>query len=65
VTDPNTATKQCMKVAAISTGPAAKLRVGGQPVILSTLAGTTDGTPPPIGAPLGGATPNQTKLQAS
>ena len=39
-------------------------RVGGMPVILDILAGTTDGTPPPTGASFSAAAANQTKLQA-
>ncbi len=62
--DPNTATKHCTAVAGILSGPATRLTVGGKPVVLETLTGSTDGTPPPTGAALGPATASQTKLQA-
>jgi hypothetical protein len=71
VTDPNTGTKQCLTVAAVSGGEASKLKVNGQPVLLETLSGTTDGTgpkppDPPPALPNGiKATANQTKLTAS
>jgi hypothetical protein len=66
VDDPNTSTTKCRKVATILKAPAAKLKVGGQAVILDTLTGMTNGTPPPppLGAELGTAVANQTKLQA-
>jgi hypothetical protein len=65
--DPNTSTTKCRTVAAIIKGPAVKLKVGGQPVILDTLTGMTNGTPPPppLGPPLDTAVANQTKLGAS
>jgi hypothetical protein len=62
--DPNTSTKHCTSVASVLSGPATRLTVGGKPVVLDTLTGTTDGTPPPTGAALGPASANQAKLQA-
>ena len=40
---------KCSKVATVTAGPAARLTVGGTAVVLDSLAGTTDGLPPPIG----------------
>jgi hypothetical protein len=46
---PNTTTsKQCTNVASVTGGTSSKLRVGGEPVLLASLAGTTDGLPPPL-----------------
>jgi hypothetical protein len=59
VTNTNSGTKQCLTVASAS-GTAAKLKVGGKAVALSTLTGSTDGTTPTLSA-----TANQTKLKAS
>src|SRR5689334_2435813 len=46
----------CLKVLTITAGQAGKLTVGGRPVLLATLVGTTDGTPaavpPASGLPL-------------
>ncbi|MCG5072059.1 hypothetical protein [Paraburkholderia tagetis] len=58
--------KPCTTVASVTGGPAAKLQAGGQPVMLDTLAGTTDGmvgkvTPQTLLAGIAG----QTKLTAS
>ncbi len=60
-----TATK-CMTVASVTAGTSAKLQAGGQPVMLDTLAGTTDGmvgkvTPQTLLS----ATAGQSKLTAS
>ena len=63
VTDPNTSTLKCATVAAVTAGQATKLKVGGAAVLLDTLAGTTNGTPPPTGATLS-ATAGQAKLRA-
>ncbi len=62
--DTNTGTLKCRLVAAVTTGAASKLTIGGAPVFLDTLAGTTNGNlgappPPPISATAG-----QTKLTA-
>jgi hypothetical protein len=38
----------CLKVLTITAGQAGKLTVGGRPVLLATLVGTTDGTPPAV-----------------
>lgn len=38
----------CLKVLTITAGQAGKLTVGGRPVLLATLTGTTDGTPPAV-----------------
>jgi hypothetical protein len=61
--------KQCTTVAAVATGEATKLKVGGQAVLLDSLTGTTDGTGEP-GSPLPPASPlkasaGQSKLTAS
>jgi hypothetical protein len=45
--DPTHGIKKCVTVVAVTGGKAAKLAVGGVPVLLSTLAGTTDGVVPP------------------
>lgn len=52
--------KPCTGVTAIITGRSLKLTVGGSPVLLDTLTGTTDGVPPGTLA----VTANQTKLTA-
>lgn len=49
VPDPNTSTVKCTSVTTISDGRAQKLTIGGQPVMLDTLAGKTSGTVPPEG----------------
>jgi hypothetical protein len=54
----------CHRLASVSAGFSRRLRVGQRPVLLSTLAGLTDGTPPPTGAPLPPPVANQTKLTA-
>ena len=38
--------KPCMTVVAMSVGAAISLKVGGQPVLLETASGTTDGVTP-------------------
>lgn len=43
-TVPSSGTTKCTKVDAVSVGSATKLTVGGQPVILDTVRGRTDGT---------------------
>ena len=53
--------KPCTAVSSVTTGEATKLQAGGQPVMLDTLGGTTDGNP--VG-PLG-ADASQDKLTAS
>lgn len=58
-TNTNSGTKQCLTVSSAS-GTAAKLKVGGAAVALSTLTGQTDGSTPALSA-----TANQTKLKAS
>jgi len=52
------------KVLALTTGKASKLKVGGKPVLLSTLTGTTNGLPTAPGAQLK-VSADQTKLTAS
>lgn len=57
--------KPCLKVSAVNSGEATKLTIDGRPVMLETLAGTTDGmvtkvTPQPLLA----AMANQMKLTA-
>jgi hypothetical protein len=50
---PLPANVQCHRVVTVTKGRA-KLRVGGLPVMLSSLTGTTDGTPPDrLAAPVG------------
>ncbi len=39
--------QKCLKVSGVIIGESSKLRVGGVPVMLSTLAGLTNGFPPP------------------
>jgi hypothetical protein len=66
--NPNTGALQCKHVVTVTGGTSSKLRVGGQPVLLASLAGTTDGVPPPPLAPpsrLGSAQAGQTKLRAT
>jgi hypothetical protein len=53
--------KPCTKVASVTAGAAAKLTAGGQPVLLETAQGLTDGTPPQWRVVSAG----QTKLRAS
>lgn len=65
-TPPSSTAIPCLFVKAVSAGAALKLKIGGQPVMLETLKGSTDGT-------VGGVTPqlslaavaNQLKLQES
>src|SRR5689334_6568307 len=45
-TPASSTTKPCTTVIAVAAGRAIKLKVAGQPVILDTLAGATDGNPP-------------------
>lgn len=59
-TAPSSTTKPCTSVLAVGVGRALKLRVGGQPVLLDTLVGSTNGVPPGT-LP---ATAGQTKLEA-
>lgn len=66
-TDPNTGTKSCTSVVSVSTGKSAKLTVNGQPVLLESLGGATDGTGPSPAVPPTNAlmaSANQTKLTA-
>lgn len=63
--DPNTGTKHCTKVTTVSVGQSSKLTVGNVSVLLDVLAGFSDGTPPPTGAPLLPAVANQTRLRAA
>jgi hypothetical protein len=44
---PPSTRKQCTKVSSFIQGEATKLKVGGVPVMLHTLAALTDGLPPP------------------
>jgi len=57
-TDPNTSSKQCLKVDSAS-GTSAKLKVNGTPVVNSNFSGSTDGSINALSA-----APNQTKLKA-
>jgi hypothetical protein len=65
--DPNTGSKPCTTVIAVTGGTASKLAVGGLPVLCESLAGSTDGTKPltpPSPAGLSAAA-GQSKLTAS
>ena len=57
--------KPCTAVSAVTAGQSLKLKVGGQPVMLATLKGSTDGMVAKI-APqiLLAGLPNQTKLNS-
>jgi hypothetical protein len=65
--NPNAGTKQCAHVTAVTGGTSSKLRVGGQPVLLASLTGTTDGLPPPPppASQLGPAVAGQATLRAT
>ncbi len=56
--------KPCTLATAVSAGQAVKLTVGRQPVMLDTLAGTTDGVSS-VKPPALSATAAQTKLSAN
>jgi hypothetical protein len=45
-TPSSSSTKPCTSVLTVVGGEAGKLRVGGNPVMLDTIGGTTDGVPP-------------------
>jgi|GEM_PF-1146768 len=66
ITGPNST--PCSLVSGVTTGESLKLRAGGQPVMLDTLKGTTDGKlqgdVPPTPQPKLAATAGQAKLQA-
>lgn len=64
VVDPNTGTKLCTLVVSL-TPPSlsTKLQVGGAPVVLSTLGGTTDGTVGGVLQSLVSVTVQQTRLK--
>lgn len=57
-----TGTVQCTAVASLAGGGAARLSVGGRPVLLETLGGVTNGSPPGVLTVLA---PGQTTLRAS
>jgi hypothetical protein len=59
-TQQSNSTKPCASVTSLTSGTASKLRIGGQPVLLQGIAGTTDGNPPGQLA----STANQSKLKA-
>jgi len=65
VDNSNTATLKCKSVSSATAGQSAKLTVDGVSVLLDVLAGFTNGTPPPTGAPLLPPTANQTRLRAA
>ncbi|MEV0825098.1 hypothetical protein [Nonomuraea rubra] len=65
VDKPDQAIKKCRKVTSVSAGQSSKLTVGHTSVLLAGLAGLTDGTPPPTGAPLLPADAKQNRLRAS
>jgi hypothetical protein len=63
---PSDKSSKCTQVSSVTAGRATKLKAGGRPVMLDSLAGQTDGklesvTPQPLLA----ATAGQTKLTAS
>ena len=62
---PSTATLKCRIVSSATAGQSAKLTVEGVSVLLDVLAGLSNGTPPPTGAPLLPPTVNQTRLRAA
>jgi hypothetical protein len=62
--DPQTSTLRCKSVALVTTGESSKLRGGKTSVLLATLAGFSDGTPPQ-NAKLPPASANQTRLRAA
>jgi hypothetical protein len=62
--DSNSGSKQCTSVAEVSSGEASKLKAGGQPVMLETLAGSTDGTVTGMPQKLLSGQAQQTKLSA-
>ena len=61
--DTNAPSTKCRTVATAS-GTATKLKVGGKPVVLESLSGTTDGTPPPTGATISVVNAGHSKLKA-
>jgi hypothetical protein len=61
--DTNTPSTKCRTVVTAN-GTSTKLKVGGQPVVLDSLSGTTDGTPPPTGASFSVSDAGHTKLKA-
>lgn len=63
--DPNTSTLQCRLVASVTAGQSSRLTVRGTSVLLATLAGVSNGTPPPTGAALAPPSANQTRLRAA
>lgn len=67
VDDVNTATKHCTSLSSVTVGRKSRLTVGGVSVLLASLAGFTDGTPPPppAGIPIPPVAPNQTRLRAA
>jgi hypothetical protein len=62
ITDSNSTTK-CRTVLSVTGGLAAKLTVGGAPVVLDSIVGATDGVSPAGNALV--AQSNQTRLTAS
>lgn len=64
VDDPNTSTLKCRTVVAATAGASTKLTVGGKPVALDNVTGTTSGTPPPTGATFSASSAGQQKLKA-
>lgn len=62
-TDPNSGSKTCLKTVGLTAGAAQKLTCGGSSaVLLDTLQGTSDATPPPHN--MLSATAGQSKLTA-
>jgi hypothetical protein len=65
VDDANTSTVKCRIVTAVTAGRSTKLRVNGRPVMIETLAGSTDGKAGGTPAQLLSARAGQSKLEAS
>jgi hypothetical protein len=67
VDDTSHGIKKCLKVSSVTIGQSSKLTVGDKSVLLASLAGFSDGTPPPppTGVPLPPVAANQTRLRAA
>jgi hypothetical protein len=67
VDDTSHGIKHCTSLSSVTVGKKSRLTVGGRSVLLASLAGFTDGTPPPppAGIPIPPAAPNQTRVRAA
>lgn len=64
--DPTTGTKPCQLVTSVTAGMAVKMTINGQPIMLDTATGLTDGIPkPPVPVFWTVQSAGQTKLQTS